>query len=117
MKLLFVDDDPKLIHIFQKWASIKGFNAKFACDGSEVLELVKNENFDLILMDIDMPVLDGITTAKKLQELTPESKILIITGLLPKSCHKLPKNIVDILLKPISLVELSNKLSQIIKNQ
>ncbi|MGC9054952.1 MAG: response regulator, partial [Candidatus Hydrogenedens sp.] len=67
MRLLFVDDDSNLINIFKKWSSIKGYNAEFAYNGSEVLELVKKEHFDIILMDIDMPIIDGITTAEKLK--------------------------------------------------
>ncbi len=117
MKLLFVDDDQNLINIFMKWASIKGLEAKFAYNGYEVLELVEKENFDLILMDIDMPILDGITTAKKLEKLIPQTKILILTGLHPKFSKKLPQNIVGILLKPISLKELTQKLSHIMNSQ
>lgn len=117
MKLLFVDDDSNLINIFKKWAAIKGLDAKFACDGLEVLEMVEKEKFDIILMDIDMPVLDGITTAERLQKLTPQTKIVILTGLHPKSCKKLPRNIVDVLLKPISLSELSKKLSLVVNPQ
>ncbi len=114
MKFLFVDDNPNLIPIFKKWASIKGLNAKFASDGTEVLELVKKEHFDLIVMDIDMPILDGITTAKKLRDLNPSIKVVILTGLPTKPEQDLPQNIVDILMKPISLSELTNKLLNIL---
>ncbi len=117
MNLLFVDDDPNLLSIFRKWTSIKGYNAKFAHDGSEVLELIQKETFDIIIMDIDMPILDGITTAEKLHKLAPNSKILILTGLHPKYYQNLPKNIIEILLKPISLSELSSKLSSLQKTQ
>lgn len=116
MKLLFVDDNPNLIEIFKKWAFLKGFDAKFAYDGSEVIDLVGIENFDIILMDIDMPVLDGISTAEKLQKLMPQAKILILTGLPTKYNQNLPQNIVDILLKPISLSELNKKLSIIMNS-
>ena len=117
MKLLFVDDDLNVMSIFKKWASIKGFDAKFAYNGLEVLELTEKEKFDIIIMDIDMPILDGITTAEKLQKLAPQTKVLILTGLHPKHHQKLPQNIVDILLKPISLSELSKKLFLVINSQ
>ncbi len=117
MKFLFVDDDPNLILIFKKWANIKGYDAKFAHNGFEALELIQKEFFNIIIMDIDMPILDGITTAETLHKLAPNSKVLILTGLHPKHCQNLPQNIVDVLLKPISLSELSNKLSHLQESQ
>jgi len=117
MKFLFVDDDKNLIAIFKKWASIKGYNSKFAYDGIEALELIQKEHFDIIIMDIDMPILDGITTAGKIHNLAPNSKILILTGLNSKHHQNLPQNIIDVLLKPISLSELDNKLSSLQKSQ
>ncbi|HOK10370.1 MAG TPA: response regulator [Candidatus Hydrogenedens sp.] len=113
IKILFADDSPELIRIFKQWAEIKGFNAKFATNGVEVLETIKEEDIDLIVLDIDMPILDGIRTAEEIQKITGKSKILILTGLGPNVQDILPENIVDVLLKPISLKELGDKISEI----
>lgn len=50
-----------------------------ASDGMEVLDKLKNETVDIVILDINMPVMDGIETAIKIRELYPNLKVLILT--------------------------------------
>lgn len=77
LKVLVVEDNPVnsllLKKIFQKWNN----KPDFAKDGYEALEKIKDQTYDLILMDIHMPILDGYETAQKIRELEDEEKAKI----------------------------------------
>lgn len=70
-KLLLVDDDPMNLAVLQESLSRAGFEVSTAENGSQALELFEQNVFDLIIMDIQMPVMDGIsaTEAIRLKEM------------------------------------------------
>lgn len=67
-KVLIVDDEKPLLDIYHDKFSKEGFSVRLAKDGKEGLEAAEKENPDIILLDILMPVMDGITMLKKLKE-------------------------------------------------
>ena len=82
MKIL-VTDDHKLIvaDIIREISMLKPDAECTGCYSSlDALELGKKEQFDLAILDIDMPLMDGLTLAKKLQELQPNINIVFATG-------------------------------------
>lgn len=68
-KVLVVDDQPSNIKVVKKLLSISGFEVIEAFNGVEGIEKTMEERPFLILMDIRMPVMDGITAMKKIREI------------------------------------------------
>ncbi|HNY11394.1 MAG TPA: response regulator [Candidatus Wallbacteria bacterium] len=66
--ILAVDDDVVGRAIIEKYLSGKGFNYKIVMDGREALEALERQKFDMVFMDIQMPVLDGISATKIIRE-------------------------------------------------
>lgn len=66
--ILLVDDDPHLIDIVVKGFAGTGYDIKTAKDGEEALRLTAEFTPDLILLDLEMPILDGWKTAVRLRE-------------------------------------------------
>lgn len=66
--LLFVDDDPGNVKLYSEYLQHKGYRVKTACNGREAIEQAKKYNPDLILMDIQMPEVDGLTAMRILRE-------------------------------------------------
>lgn len=73
--ILVVDDEKDIREVIEIYLMNDGFNVITACDGLEALEKLKNNNIDLIVLDIMMPKLDGIRTCLKIRE---EKKMPII---------------------------------------
>ena len=68
-KMLVVDDEPRIREIMREYAEFNGFEVVQAEDGMDAVEKVKKEDFDIIIMDIMMPKLDGYSACKEIRKL------------------------------------------------
>ena len=59
MTLLIVDDEARIRDLIRKYAAFEGYNVEEASNGMEAIEKCRQKNYDLIIMDVMMPVLDG----------------------------------------------------------
>lgn len=81
-KILLVEDEPILRETYQIILSTQPYESDFAENGKEALEMCKNKQYDLILLDIMMPEMNGIEFIKHLDNLNEmKSKILIMSNL------------------------------------
>jgi DNA-binding response OmpR family regulator len=67
MQILIVEDDPSVAEMFRLRLAADGFGVRVAGDGEVALELIGHELPDLVLLDMQMPRLDGIGTLKRLR--------------------------------------------------
>jgi CheY-like chemotaxis protein len=79
-KILVGEDSSIIINLTKSVLAFENYQMKAARNGKQVLELFEKENFDLILMDVSMPVMDGIECTRQIRELADpvKSKIPII---------------------------------------
>jgi len=80
-KILIVEDDKSFLWILKQSFFDEGFDVIFAQDGIEGLEKIEKEKPDLILLDIEMPKMDGIQVAEKLKQKGDTTKIIFLTNL------------------------------------
>lgn len=81
MKILFAEDDRDLSSVIVRVLQYNKFDVQTAYDGAEALELLENEKFDVLVLDIMMPKIDGITVVKRLRERGNPIPILLLTAL------------------------------------
>lgn len=81
MKILFAEDDRDLSSVIVRVLQYNKFDVQTAYDGAEALELLDNEKFDVLVLDIMMPKIDGITVVKRLRERGNPIPILLLTAL------------------------------------
>ena len=106
-KLVVADDEPKIRRGIEKVLDWGGLNIEIvgeAEDGEIALELIQKKNPDIILLDINMPFLNGLNLLQKLKELNNKSIVIIISGYDDFSYAQkaLQFNVFDYILKPVS---------------
>ncbi len=85
LKVLLVEDNPLHQQTSAKVLSDKGMQYLLASDGEMALELARQHSFDLILMDIDLPKLDGISATKAILKVMPHRPwVVALTSYSPK---------------------------------
>ena len=80
IKVLVVDDEKGIRVLLSEVLVHRGFEVSLARDGQESLEKLEKNHFDLVITDINMPRLDGVSMLKNMRKAGREEKIIIMTG-------------------------------------
>lgn len=105
--VLIVDDEPNIRFVLTEVMRREGFASEEACDGLEALERVQKQAFDIVVMDIRMPRLDGMAAMEKMLAINPELLIVLITahGTEKTGFEAIQKGAYDFFTKPFDLTE------------
>ena len=116
-KLLIVDDEEKIREFIKKYAIFEGYSIKEASNGMEAINICQNEKFDLIILDIMMPELDGFSTCKEIKKLYDDIPIIMLSarGEEYDKIHGFELGIDDYVVKPFSPKELMMRVNAILK--
>ena len=79
-RILVVDDEPTVIRSLTRLLELEGFEAIGVTAGAEAIQRYKRESFDLALLDLNMPTVDGLEVLKTVKEYDPAAKVLIFTA-------------------------------------
>lgn len=108
MRLLVVDDAPCMLKAFRDILEASEYEVFEATNGEEALAVYSEVKPDIVLMDILMPKLDGVTATKKILERDPSAKIIVVSAMgksgLEKECME--AGVKDFILKPFTIQEL-----------
>lgn len=107
-KILVVDDHPVNKHLLKIVLEKRGYDVKVAEDGIDAINCVKENKFDLIFMDIQMPILDGYEATKRLREMEYKMPIIACTAGSQENERKIAISfgMNDVLSKPFTKEEL-----------
>ena len=78
--ILIVDDEPEIRALLVDLLSDKGYSISTAVDGVAALKCIVDSRPDLVLLDVDMPRLRGVETLIAIQELSPTTRVIMISG-------------------------------------
>lgn len=79
-KILIVEDHARMASLMEKGLGKHGFATAIAKDGEEALQRVQNDNFDLMLLDINLPVKDGWTVVQELRHQGGQLPIIVVSA-------------------------------------
>jgi excisionase family DNA binding protein len=79
-RILVIDDDETICSLFKDTLDDAGYKVTAVTDSYEGLELVKNEDYDLVFLDLKMPGLDGAELLGQIRAVKPEMPVTVVTG-------------------------------------
>ncbi len=113
-KLLLVDDEEGYVTVLAKRLSKRNFQVKTALSGSEAIRILRNESFDLAVLDLKMEDMDGIEVLKVFKAMEPRMPVIILTGHGSETAARegMEYGAFDYLVKPCDLSELVVRIRQ-----
>lgn len=115
-KLLIVDDEENIREIIKKYALFEGYHIDEASDGMQAIQKANQEEFDLIIMDVMMPELDGFSASKEILKNHNVPIILLSArGEEYDKIHGFELGIDDYVVKPFSPKELMMRVNAVLK--
>lgn len=112
--ILIVDDEPIVRESVRDWLKDAGYEVATAETGEEALEMVKRQDFGIVIMDIRLPGKTGIKVLKEIKEFKPHIKSIIMTAYPSAEMAGEAKNIgvIDFLVKPIAPDDLERRIRE-----
>ncbi|MBE0433915.1 sigma-54-dependent Fis family transcriptional regulator [candidate division WOR-3 bacterium] len=119
MHILIVDDEESQRSLLAGFLGKKGHKIATAGSGREAIGINAASGFDLVIMDMKMPELDGIETLERMKEIDPETYFVILTGYgtVESAVQAMKRGAYDYLNKPINLDELELIIERILKEK
>lgn len=119
MRILVVDDELPMRVALSECLQSEGYRVRAASDGEEALEVVFSEEFDLILLDVMMPQIDGFAACAEMRKRGVKVPVLMLTarGMVDDRVKGLDSGADDYLVKPFSLKELLARVRALLRRK
>ena len=115
-RILLVDDEEEFVRALAKRLAARGLEVETASDGESAIEKIKGSEFDVIVLDLAMPNMDGIETLRRLRAIDPDLQVVLLTGhgTVKTGVEAMKAGALDFLEKPAELQELLAKIREAI---
>jgi DNA-binding response OmpR family regulator len=116
-KILITDDEEKIRAMIRKYAEYEGFETDEAANGMEAVDKCRQNKYDLCVMDVMMPELDGFSAVKEIKKDHPQMPFIMLTALGEEydKVHGFDIGVDDYVVKPFSGKELMMRIHAILK--
>jgi len=113
-RVLVIDDEPDFLETIVKRLVKRKMDAKGVGSGEDALGLIENESFDVAILDMRMPGMDGIETLKELKRKSPLTEVIMLTGhaSVESGMQGMQFGAFDYMIKPADFEELVEKVNQ-----
>ncbi|MBU0729599.1 MAG: sigma-54 dependent transcriptional regulator [Proteobacteria bacterium] len=118
-KILIVEDSEDLCFTLENIVRKEGFSVFAGNSGTRALEILSNQIIDLVFLDIGLPDIDGITLISSIHEISPDTDIVMLTGMndANSALQSLKAGAIDYMLKPFELIEFKHNLHRIMQGR
>jgi DNA-binding NtrC family response regulator len=122
INVLLVDDEKNFVEFLAERLQLREFNVITAFSGDEAINLVKENDFDVIVLDVQMPGKNGVETLKEIKKIEQLSQIIMLTGhaTVKTAIQGMKNGAFDYLMKPTDtdeLIEMINKAYLLVSEQ
>lgn len=117
MHILMVDDETEFLELMTKRLDRRNFKVTTAASGPAAIEAVSREAFDVVVLDVRMPGMDGIETLKRIKDKAPQTEVILLTGHanMEVALQGMELGAFDYLLKPVAINDLIFKIQDAAK--
>lgn len=114
VKILLVDDEVAFANNIAKLISKRGFEVRTVYDGDSAIQALDEVDFDVIVLDLKMPGMDGLTALKLIKTKRPEVEVIILTGhgSMESGIDGIQLGAFDFLMKPVRFDDLHEKIKE-----
>ena len=114
LKILIVDDEKEFVSTLVERLIFRDFDAQGVFNGKQAVQKVTTETFDVVILDLKMPGMDGIETLRSILEIQPAVKVLLLTGYGSSEISKegLNAGAFDYIAKPVNITSLIQKMNE-----
>jgi DNA-binding NtrC family response regulator len=122
INVLLVDDEKDFVESLAERLQIRDYKVTTAFSGDEAIKLVENNDFDVIVLDVQMPGKSGIETLKEIKNIEQLSQVIMLTGhaTVKSAIEGMKNGAYDYLMKPTDtddLIEMINKAYKLVTEQ
>ena len=111
-RVLIVDDEEEFVETLSERLTIREYDVTTSLSGEDAVEKLKHYNFDVVILDVAMPGMDGIETLRKIKSIKPLTEVIMLTGhaTVESAIEGMRLGAFDFLMKPCKTEELVAKL-------
>ena len=112
--ILIVDDEKEFVEALAERLAIRDYHVTTSLSGEDAVKELKKYNFDVIILDVVMPGMDGIETLREIKKIKPLTEVIMLTGhaTLEAAIEGLKLGALDFLLKPCETEDLIAKIDK-----
>lgn len=115
-RILLIDDEMEFVTTLAERLEIRGFSTTTAGDGETALALIRKHTFDVVILDLFMPGMNGLETLKHIRQMVPGLPVILLTGhgSTREGMEGMRLGAMDYLMKPLAIEDLMEKLQEAI---
>lgn len=120
MRVLLVDDEIEFASTISERLVIRGISTEWATSGNEAMKLLENESFDIAILDIKMPMIDGIELMQQIKDKRPGTQFIFLSGQASDLTYEMvAKKCPDAvyMTKPVNIHSLVDELNSLMKKR
>lgn len=113
-KILLVDDEKEFLDAMTARLESRSISVTTASSAQEAIEWVRKDLFDAVIMDYQLPGMDGLNAIEQIKNADPDSRVILLTGFatVEKRSEAIKRGALDLLEKPVDLFILTQKIKQ-----
>lgn len=113
-RIMLVDDEESFANTLAERLTIRDYDVTVSFNGNDALKKIKNLNFDVVILDVAMPGIDGIDALREIKKLKPLTEVIMLTGhaTVETAIEGMRLGALDYLTKPCETEDLAEKINK-----